>query len=154
MGFSRQGYCSGLPYPSPGDLPNPGLKPRSSGLQADSSPSEPPGKQAMTKSLKFSTLPLILLKREKGQKWSWLIMPLWWSLCKNLNSMSSESFWISEHSHILRWYAPHFTGTEAPALRNLPNLTLYILSTGALSLGFTTTFNKLVNSSKCFPEFC
>ena len=40
-----------------------------------------------------------------------------------------------------------FTGTEAQALRNLPNLTLYILSTGALSTDFTTTFNKLVNSS-------
>ena len=40
-----------------------------------------------------------------------------------------------------------FTGTEAPALRNLPNLTLYILSTGTLSTDFTTTFNKLVNLS-------
>ena len=42
---------------------------------------------------------------------------------------------------------PNFTGTEAPALRNLSNLTLYILSTGTLSMDFTTTFNKLVNSS-------
>ena len=29
MGLSRQGYCSGLPFPSPGDLPNPGMKPAS-----------------------------------------------------------------------------------------------------------------------------
>ena len=36
MGFSRQGYWSGLPFPSPGDLPNPGIKPRSPALQADS----------------------------------------------------------------------------------------------------------------------
>ena len=35
---------SGLPFPSPGDLPNPGIKPRFPALQADSSPSEPPGK--------------------------------------------------------------------------------------------------------------
>ena len=34
MGFSRQGYCSGLPFPSPGDLPDPGIEPRSSALQA------------------------------------------------------------------------------------------------------------------------
>jgi len=44
MGFSRQGYWSGLPFPSPGDLPNAGIKPRSLALQADSLPSEPPRK--------------------------------------------------------------------------------------------------------------
>ena len=36
MGFSRQEYWSGLPFPSPGDLPNPGIEPRSPALQADS----------------------------------------------------------------------------------------------------------------------
>ena len=44
MGFSRQGYWSGLPFPSPGDLPNPGIEPGSPTLQADALPSEPPGK--------------------------------------------------------------------------------------------------------------
>ena len=44
MGFSRQECRSGLPFPSPGDLPNPGTEPRSSALQADALPSEPPGK--------------------------------------------------------------------------------------------------------------
>ena len=44
VGFSRQEYWSGLPFPSPGDLPNPGIKPRSSTLQAEALPSEPPGK--------------------------------------------------------------------------------------------------------------
>ena len=43
-GFSRQEYWSGLPCPSPGAHPNPGIEPRSSALQADSLPSEPPGK--------------------------------------------------------------------------------------------------------------
>ena len=42
--FSRQEYWSGLPFPSPGDLPNPGIKPGSPSLQADSLSSEPPGK--------------------------------------------------------------------------------------------------------------
>ena len=42
--FSRQEYWSVLPFPSPGDLPNPGFKPRSPALQADSLQSEPPGK--------------------------------------------------------------------------------------------------------------
>ena len=44
MGFSRQDYWSGLPFPSPGDLPYPGIEPRSPALQADALPSEPPEK--------------------------------------------------------------------------------------------------------------
>ena len=48
--FSRQEYWSGLPFPSPGDLSNPGIEPGSPALQADALPSEPPGKP------KFSTI--------------------------------------------------------------------------------------------------
>ena len=44
MGFSRQWYWSGLPFPSPGDLPDPGIETRSPALQADALPSEPLGK--------------------------------------------------------------------------------------------------------------
>ena len=43
-GFSRQEYWSGLPFPSPGDLPDPGIEPRSPALEADALTSEPPGK--------------------------------------------------------------------------------------------------------------
>ena len=42
LGFSRQEYWNGLPFPSPGDLPDPGIEPSSPELQADSLPSEPP----------------------------------------------------------------------------------------------------------------
>ena len=44
MGFSRQEYWSGLPFPSPGDLPDPGIEPWSPALQADSLPTELQGK--------------------------------------------------------------------------------------------------------------
>ena len=44
MGFSRQEYWSGLPFPSPGDLLDPGIEPRSPTLQADVLTSAPPGK--------------------------------------------------------------------------------------------------------------
>ena len=44
VGFSRQEYWSGLPLPSPGDLPHPGIEPRSPAFQADALPSEPLGK--------------------------------------------------------------------------------------------------------------
>ena len=43
MAFSRQEHWSGLPFPPPGNLPNPGIEPMSLALQADSLPSEPPG---------------------------------------------------------------------------------------------------------------
>ena len=44
LGFSSQEYWSGLPFPSPGDLPNPGIEPRSPELQADALLPKPPGK--------------------------------------------------------------------------------------------------------------
>ena len=44
MKFSRQKYWSGFPYTSPGDLPDPGIEPRSPVLQAHTLPSEPPRK--------------------------------------------------------------------------------------------------------------
>ena len=43
MGFSREEYWSGLSFPSPGDLPNPGIEPGSPALEADALTSEPPG---------------------------------------------------------------------------------------------------------------
>ena len=48
MGFSRPEYWSGEPSPSPGDLPNPEIEPRSPALQVDSLPSEPQGKPKNT----------------------------------------------------------------------------------------------------------
>ena len=47
MGFSKQEYWSGLPFPSPGDLPHPGIEPRSPSFQADALTSEPPGKPTL-----------------------------------------------------------------------------------------------------------
>ena len=46
MGFSRQEDWSGLPFPAPGDLPDPGIEPKSPVLQADSLPSKLPGKNS------------------------------------------------------------------------------------------------------------
>ena len=49
MGFPRQESWSGLPFLSSKDLPDPGIKPRSPALEADSLPSEPPGKSTQWK---------------------------------------------------------------------------------------------------------
>ena len=48
MGFSRQRYWSGLPFPPPGDLPDSGIEHKSPTLQADTLPSEPSGKPGTT----------------------------------------------------------------------------------------------------------
>ena len=48
MGLSQQEYWSGLPFTSPGDLPNPGIESMSPSLQADSLPAEPRGKAKNT----------------------------------------------------------------------------------------------------------
>ena len=62
MRFSRQEYWSGLPFPSSGHLPDPGIKPRFPVLQADSLPSEPPGKLPTPwHVLIFFPSPLVLL---------------------------------------------------------------------------------------------
>ena len=61
MGFSRQEYWSGLPFPPPGDLPNPGIEPRSLALQTDSLPSKSWGKKLpntkdFTKNMRTNTI--------------------------------------------------------------------------------------------------
>ena len=53
MGFSRQEYYSGLPFPSPGDLPDPGIKPWSPAFQSDALTPEPPGKPWEAHSLTY-----------------------------------------------------------------------------------------------------
>ena len=60
MGFSRQEYWSGLPFPSPGDLPDPGIEPGFPALQADALTCEPPGKPGEVKiELKFFQSPML-----------------------------------------------------------------------------------------------
>ena len=67
LGFSRQEYWSGLPCPPPGDLPNPGIEPRSPALQADSLLSEPPEKPKKTGVGSLSLLQGIFPTQELNQ---------------------------------------------------------------------------------------
>ena len=65
--FSRQGYWSGLPFPSPGDLPNPGIEPRFPTLQADSLPTEPQGKPKNTGVGSLSLFQLVFPTQESNR---------------------------------------------------------------------------------------
>ena len=75
MELSRQGYWSGLPFPSPGDLPHPGIEPRSPTLQADALPSEPRGKPKLPSILwglrEVRKLQMKSLKLAETGSWSW-----------------------------------------------------------------------------------
>ena len=75
MGFPRQEYWSGLSFPSPEDLPNSGIRPRSLAMQADSLPSEPPEKlikcyygKKKKSNLNFPIRQRLLLPRTGHQK--------------------------------------------------------------------------------------
>ena len=91
MEFSRPEYWSGWPFPSPGDLPNPGTEPRSLTLQADSLPAEPQGKPNNTGVGHLSLLQEIFLTQELNQGllhcrrillWSTFSLGLIWPHCK------------------------------------------------------------------------
>ena len=66
MGLARPEYQSGLPFPSPGDLPNPGIEHRSPTLQADSLPAEPTGKPKNTGVGSLSLLQWIFQMQESN----------------------------------------------------------------------------------------
>ena len=72
MEFSRQEYWSGLPYPSPEDLPDPGIEHGSPALWADALPSEPPGKpKCQARSWRQLGSPEIALHPSGRERWAW-----------------------------------------------------------------------------------
>ena len=86
MKFSRQEYWSGLPFSSPGDLPNPGIEPRSPALQADSLLSEPPGSHIIIVSYLWIILPKLIYKLPK------LIYDLYLTVLKKSEHLQIKHF--------------------------------------------------------------
>ena len=86
MGFSRQEYWNGLPCPPPGDLPNPGIEPRSPALLANSLPPEPSGKLSQT--------PVA-----DSNHWDWIQCPQGFpggSVVKNPPTVVGDMDWIPD----------------------------------------------------------
>ena len=92
-GFSRQEYWSGFPCPPPGDLPNPGTEPRPPTLQADSLPSEPPGKSKNARMGNLSLLQGIFLTQ--GSNWG--LLHCRWILTS----------WVTRKVHIICYTHTH-----------------------------------------------
>ena len=101
MGFSRQEYWSGLPFPSPGDLPDLGIEPRSLALQADSLLTEPPGKPRVFLRSAVSQLRSLL-----AQSWAF---PPW--------DQFSEAVEVGGGLHGTGWHG--FCDTVGPPHMNL-----------------------------------
>ena len=80
MGFSRQEYWSGLPFPSPGDLPDPGIKHGFPALEADALTSEPPGKPTFVESSGFKTKSTLEAIHTLIQWINWSLKAKWLSL--------------------------------------------------------------------------
>ena len=81
-GFSRQEYYSTLPFPSPGDLPQQGMEPRSPALQADALPSEPPGKPHFPEGMPFKTFMIWVFQNISSMRsslglWLWGLVTNW-----------------------------------------------------------------------------
>ena len=106
MGFSRQEYWSGLPFPSPGDLPDPGIETRSPTLQADTLSSEPPGKPSdayifpfllwfslLFFSQLFVKTAILLFCISFPWGWSWSLSPV---QCYELPSIVHQALYLSD----------------------------------------------------------
>ena len=99
LGFSRQEYWSGLPCPSPGDLPDPEIKPRAPTLQADSLPAELQGKP-------LTYIADLLTLNSKAT--ALLLMPEWSSLTDIRKSQSQPSCTQNTSHHINTTRGGHF----------------------------------------------
>ena len=150
MGFFRQEYQSGLPFPFPGDLLHPGIEPRSPTLQADALPSEPPGKLynlTLNLSLQEILYPFVLSvsqcflspfrwDKETTWGWSWVNdFPSRWdkALVKFLTSEARLLRWRMLWAYFLlsqnldtQFYgsSPHYS---VPIFKKFPKISLNFL---------------------------
>ena len=101
MKFSRQEYWSGLPFPSPGDLLNPGTEPRSPALQADALQSELPGKLLNLSANAGDTKDVGLIPGSGGSPEVGNGNPLQYSCLENF--MDGGAWWATVHGVSKSW---------------------------------------------------
>ena len=138
-GFSRQEYWSGLLSPPPGDLPNPGIKPRSSPLQVDSLLSEPPGKpmSVITPHLLPNCLPKMSLDIAK----SLAVNTLCHVASLEISRISLSLLFVFPNKLIL------------PRVHRFLVVFCHLQLT-ARSVLFSNIFTRAISSSEMQPNFC
>ena len=110
MGFSRQEYWSGLPFPSPGDLPNVGIEPRSAALEADTLLPEPSGKPFCLGRVYLTSLPFgqSPASSRQGAPWQPFHVDLSTESGAALRHFGIISLWCFFVNYCLPlWYFPH-----------------------------------------------
>ena len=127
-GFSRQEYWSGLPCPPPGDLPSPGIEPRSPILQADYLLSEPPGKPMNTGGISLSLLQGIFLIQESNQGLLHYRKIIYQLSYKSRKTTVTKCFWLQPEcvSWFLLKYA--FSDSFCRASKVFSEFLVYIFS--------------------------
>ena len=91
-GILQARILGGVPFPSEGDLPNPGIKPRSPALQADSLPSEPPGKPLVGCQNKPETTPAYFSQRsDPNLRSGYSLMRKGWNICHEEDEDSHQT---------------------------------------------------------------
>ena len=113
MGFSRQEYWSGLPFPSPGDLLEQGIEPSSLALQAESLPFESPGKPRLIKTISFTFVPnnCKLEHCRKCPGWGrgtmtrriisrWMVLKEWWAVFSRGSDWHQTPFSFPAKHHV------------------------------------------------------
>ena len=103
--FSRQEYWSGLPSLPSGDLPNPGIKPRSPVLQVDSLPAEPPGKLFFNKDQRVFFFFFFL---KKSDIWKCFSKLYWKEMRKHHIQLNEETIFVCDLSHWWHVHTPHW----------------------------------------------
>ena len=111
MEFSRPEYWRGLPFPSPGHVPKPGIEPRSPTLQVASLPSEPPGKPKNTRVGSLSLLQGIFLTQESNRgllHCRWILYQLSYEGSPGCLLVKSNFFLFWVYIPLPQWFCSHW----------------------------------------------
>ena len=121
MVFSRQEYWSGLPFPSPGDFPDPGIKPGSPTLQADALPSKPPGKPRQVKISESYAQRLAKLWMQRKSSWRQLNILIQWRHDGQESERGLLLIWRKISGLDRRPYKPQHSLKLKPNSEQVPN---------------------------------
>ena len=118
MGFSRQEYWSGLPFPSPGDRPDPGIEPASPALQVDSLLMNHQGRATEVLGDQDSYCVTVSLGRWVSPAWGWVTTFCLTHMCVHPHRSAFSAFFLFYFDEAMVWKQPGISQTQC--LRRCP----------------------------------